>query len=185
MCNKQLNSNHLLFCYIMIKTFGTGMMKIKAMLSLRTPRWHGGVEILLHTILTSELNGPGSQLYSPAALSPGMDPLYPLDKMLIAPKDSLGWKWRSLTPARNRTTTPRITLWIRDKQKQFIFQDKITSSSSQLDVRRKEPGKYRHTAFLTECPTQKWFRRGSYDIRRNKNPPFYEGIVFLTKAHQV
>jgi hypothetical protein len=52
----------------------------------------GGVEILLNTISTSELNGPGSQLYSPAASSPGTDPLYPLDKMLIAPKDSLGWK---------------------------------------------------------------------------------------------
>ena len=160
------------------------MMNIKAMLFLRTPRWHEGVEILLYRIFTSELNGPGSQFYSPAALSPGMDPLYPLDKILIAPKDSLG-RWRSLTPARNRTTTPRITLWIRVKQKQFIFQDKITSSSWQLDVRRKEPGKYRHTAFLTECPTQKWFLRGSYDIRRNKNPPFYEGIVFLTKAHKV
>ena len=161
------------------------MMNIKAMLFLRTPRWQEGVEILLYRIFTSELNGSEIQLYSPAALSPGMDPLYPLDKILIAPKDSLGWRWRSLTPARNRTTTPRITLWIRVKQKQFIFQDKITSSSWQLHVWRKEPGKYRHTAFLTECPTQKWFLRGSYDIRRNKNPPFYEGIVFLTKAHQV
>jgi len=48
-----------------------------------------------------------------------------------------------------------------------------------------------NTAFLTECPTQKWFLRGSCDIRRNINQTLlrrnrfsYESSPSIEKTEQ-
>jgi hypothetical protein len=66
---------------------------------------YGGVAVqLLHSWLRHYMERSG-QLYAPAALPPGKEPRYPLDKRLGGPQSRFGrcGEQKSLALARNRT----------------------------------------------------------------------------------